>query len=242
MQLNVRWWGSGARTALLVHGFSDDSSTWWRVAPAIADLGFTVLAPDLRGHGESPRADSYRLEDFAQDLVDTLPGEADIALGHSLGAIALGLAAERLHPRCAVFVDPSWLRPRGEVMVGAALPLKPSDLPREVAHWSAEEVAVDLASNRRTDSQVMSSLLAELAPHEHIPPPPAPHPGALVLVPELSPVLPVAAHPVLASIGYEIRTLPGVRHVLHRDDFEGFMELLRPGLVDSGVPAGPRLR
>ncbi|MDP9181759.1 MAG: alpha/beta fold hydrolase [Actinomycetota bacterium] len=236
MQLKVRSWGSGPRTALLVHGFSDDSETWWRVSPAIADLGFTVLAPDLRGHGKSPRCSSYALPEIAQDLVDSLPAEADVALGHSLGAVVLGLAAERLRPRRAVFVDPSWLRPRGEVSLTAALPLAPSDLPAELG-WSAAEVAVDLASNRRTDPLVATSLLAALAPHEHIEPPPAPHPGALVLVPELSPVLPVAAHPVLAALGYEIRTLAGVRHVLHRDDFDGFMDLLRPDLLDGGIAA-----
>jgi hypothetical protein len=58
-----------------------------------------------------------------------------------------------------------------------------------------------------------------------------------VLVPELTPVLPLEAHPVLASMGYEVRTLAGVRHVLHRDDFDGFMELLIPALLDGGIAA-----
>ncbi len=60
VRLSVRVWGSGPRTALLVHGFSDDAQTWWRVGPALADLGHTVLAPDLRGHGCSPRAAALR--------------------------------------------------------------------------------------------------------------------------------------------------------------------------------------
>jgi pimeloyl-ACP methyl ester carboxylesterase len=237
VQLNLRSWGNGPRTALLVHGFSDDAETWWRVGPAIADLGFTVLAPDLRGHGDSPRCLDYGLADFADDLVDSLPVEAAVAIGHSLGAVALGLAVDRLRPGRAVFVDPSWLRSRGEFPLDAPLAARAADLPAETAAWSATDIAVDLASNRSTDPRVAASLMAELGPSEHLAPPPAPRQGALVLVPELAPALPLAAHPVLESFGYEIRTLAGARHVLHRDDFDGFMGLLRPHLLDGGVAA-----
>ncbi len=43
--------------ALLVHGVTSSSRTWWRVAPALAGRGFRVLAVDLRGHGASARAE-----------------------------------------------------------------------------------------------------------------------------------------------------------------------------------------
>jgi len=234
LQLKVRTWGSGPRTALLVHGFSDDAETWWRVGPLVAELGFTVLAPDLRGHGLSPRAESYALADFANDLVATLPADADLALGHSLGAIALGLAAPRLRPRRAVFVDPAWLRPRGDVPLDGALPRSPEQLP---AGWSAQDVAVDLDSNARTDAAVGPALMANLGPGDSIPVPLAVHPGAVVLVPELDPLLPVEAHAEVRAAGYEIETQPGVGHVMHRDDLAGFMDLLRPQLIEGGVLA-----
>ncbi|MGZ6827500.1 MAG: alpha/beta fold hydrolase, partial [Mycobacteriales bacterium] len=98
MRLHLRTWGTGPRSALLVHGFSDDATTWWQVGPALADRGFTVLAPDLRGHGLSPRGGGYALADLAADLVDTLPTGVELAVGHSLGAAVLALAVPALAP------------------------------------------------------------------------------------------------------------------------------------------------
>jgi len=233
VQLRVNDWGSGPRTAVLIHGFSDDAETWWRVGPALADLGFTVLAPELRGHGRSERAASYALHEFADDLVESLPTGADVVIGHSLGALVLGLAAPRLAPLRAVFIDPPWLRPFSAVELDRALPSTPDHLP---PHWSPEEVAVDLASNERTDPAVARGLLSGARVGAFFPVPPAPHPGALVLVPERDPLLPESAHEAVHAAGYEIRTQPGVGHVMHRDDLEGFMTLLRPHLSE-GVAA-----
>jgi pimeloyl-ACP methyl ester carboxylesterase len=235
LQLNVRTWGSGPRTALLVHGFSDDAATWWRVAPAVAELGFTVLAPDLRGHGSSPRASSYALADFADDLVACLPAGADVAVGHSLGALVLGLAAARLQPRRVVYVDPSWLRAFDEVDLDRELPTLPEQLP---PGWSAEDSAADLASNALLHDAVAPDLLAELVQGGGIAPPPALHEGAVVLVPELEPALPLAARDAVRAAGYEIVTQPGVGHVMHRDDLDGFLELLVPQLLARAVASG----
>lgn len=60
MQLHTREWGTGDRTALLVHGIMSDSRTWRRVGPALAERGYRVLAVDLRGHGRSPRGEYTR--------------------------------------------------------------------------------------------------------------------------------------------------------------------------------------
>lgn len=237
MQLNVRTWGTGPRTALLVHGFSDDSETWWRVGPALADLGFTVLAPDLRGHGRSSRADAYAFADFAQDLVDTVPVAADLALGHSLGAITLALAAERLQPRRTVLVDPSWLRPRREVSLGGPLPKSAAELGPDAPAWSPTDTAADLASNARLDPRVAWAVLEALGPDQHLEPPPPVPQGALVVVPELSPSLPVEAHAAVLSLGYEICTVPGVGHVIHRDDFQAFLDVVRDQLAKDGLAA-----
>ena len=55
--LTTSVWGTGPRRALLLHGLSSAGSTWWREAPELADLGFTVVAPDLRAHGTSPKGE-----------------------------------------------------------------------------------------------------------------------------------------------------------------------------------------
>lgn len=226
MRLTQRQWGSGPRTAVLVHGFSDDGGTWWRVGPALAACGFTVLAPDLRGHGRSPRSRSYELEDFAADLVDTLPVQTDLLLGHSLGALALGLAAPRLLARRTVFVDPPWLVTGvGDSLLGP-LPTTVDGLPPQSAAWDQEDVDVELRSNDCVDPQVAPALSDALrAGPFH--PPHAPEHGSVVLVPGLDPVLSPQAHPLLQTLGYRVVTQPGVRHVMHRDDSAGFEAVLR---------------
>src|SRR3954467_14396788 len=43
---------------LLLHGFPDSSYLWRKQVPALLDAGLRVIAPDLRGFGESDRPDS----------------------------------------------------------------------------------------------------------------------------------------------------------------------------------------
>lgn len=226
-QLSLRTWGTGPQTVLLVHGFSDDSRTWWRVGPALAERGYRVIAPDLRGHGTSFRCPGYELDDMAADLVRSLPAGADLALGHSLGAMVLGRALDGLRPRRAVFVDPAWLRPWRDFSLGAVLPSTPGELGDRAEVWCADDIAVDLASNAQLDPQLGASLLRALTRDEQVPPPAAPAYGTLVLVPEHEPSLPITAHPMLEPLGYRVRTIAGVGHVMHRDDFEVFMAVLR---------------
>jgi pimeloyl-ACP methyl ester carboxylesterase len=224
VQLHLRTWGSGPRTALLVHGFSDDATTWWRVAPALAEHGFTVLAPDLRGHGRSPRAEDYTLEALAADLVASLPTGADLAVGHSLGAAVLALAVPALAPGRVVLVDPCWLRPRRDFDLGRPRPLTRDELPAETAGWSDEDVRVDLASNALLDPRVGPRLLAGLSPDALVPATPAGCSVALVQVPDQAPVLPVEAHEHVRAVGYAVRTVPGTGHVIHRDAPEAFLD------------------
>ncbi|HEX7146591.1 MAG TPA: alpha/beta fold hydrolase [Actinomycetota bacterium] len=83
--------------AVLVHGVTSSSRTWWRVGPALAERGYRVLAVDLRGHGASPRAVAgLSVADLAADVADTVEGPVDLLVGHSLGAlVALELVARR---------------------------------------------------------------------------------------------------------------------------------------------------
>jgi pimeloyl-ACP methyl ester carboxylesterase len=99
--------------ALLVHGVTSSSRTWWRVGPALAGRGFRVLAVDLRGHGASPRAAAgLAVADLADDVAETVAGTVggpvDLLVGHSLGAlVALEVVAR--HPgfaRRLVVEDP----------------------------------------------------------------------------------------------------------------------------------------
>ena len=62
--------GVGGVPLLLVHGWPETRRIWWRnVAPLVA-AGFEVIAPDLRGFGDSDLApdDHYDIAAFAMDL------------------------------------------------------------------------------------------------------------------------------------------------------------------------------
>ena len=87
--------GSG-QVIVLVHGITSTSATWFNVLPYLAEQ-FTVIAPDLLGHGESakPRGD-YSLGAYAsgiRDLLIALGHERATFVGHSLGGgVAMQLA------------------------------------------------------------------------------------------------------------------------------------------------------
>lgn len=79
--------GSGP-PILLIHGIGDNSTTWTTVQTKLAQR-FTVIAPDLLGHGKSdkPRAD-YSVAAYAngmRDLLSVLGIERVTVVGHSLG-------------------------------------------------------------------------------------------------------------------------------------------------------------
>lgn len=79
--------GSGP-AILLIHGIGDNSTTWSSVQSTLAQR-FTVIAPDLLGHGKSdkPRAD-YSVAAYAngmRDLLSVLDIDRVTVVGHSLG-------------------------------------------------------------------------------------------------------------------------------------------------------------
>ena len=79
--------GSGP-AVLLIHGIGDNSSAWTEVIDLLAPH-FTVIAPDLLGHGlsDKPRAD-YSVAAYAngmRDLMSVLGVRRVTVIGHSLG-------------------------------------------------------------------------------------------------------------------------------------------------------------
>lgn len=85
--VSYRMAGEGP-TVLLIHGIAGSSTTWRAVMPALAEH-YTVIAPDLLGHGQSakPRGD-YSLGAYAsgiRDLLTVLEKERVTLVGHSLG-------------------------------------------------------------------------------------------------------------------------------------------------------------
>ncbi|MBZ8134636.1 alpha/beta fold hydrolase [Afifella sp. IM 167] len=101
--VRIAWREEGeGRPILLVHGFASNArvnwfSTSW--TSALTEAGYRIIAPDLRGHGDSGKPHdtaSYGIERLARDqgeLLDHLGLGAVVTMGYSLGGrIAAHLA------------------------------------------------------------------------------------------------------------------------------------------------------
>jgi pimeloyl-ACP methyl ester carboxylesterase len=101
-RVSYRAAGSGP-VVMLVHGMAGSSDMWLAVMPALAEH-FTVIAPDLLGHGESakPRGD-YSLGGFAstvRDLLVALGHDRATLVGQSLGGGVVMQFAYQFPERC----------------------------------------------------------------------------------------------------------------------------------------------
>jgi pimeloyl-ACP methyl ester carboxylesterase len=91
---------------LLLHGFPDSSHVWRHQFPALVGAGFRVVAPDLRGFGDSDKpqeVEAYRLRNLFADVIvvlDALEVERTHVVGHDWGAglawVVAGYAPERV--------------------------------------------------------------------------------------------------------------------------------------------------
>jgi len=95
------WGNKGKPNLILVHGGMDHARSWDLVAQAFR-RDFRVLAPDLRGHGDSNWAPGamYSLSEYVLDLsalIDIIDGFPVYLIGHSLGA-AVALQYAGVYP------------------------------------------------------------------------------------------------------------------------------------------------
>lgn len=90
VELNYEDRGSGEAVVLL-HGFCGSSQYWKHVIPLL-ETSYRVIAPDLRGHGQSSIPEEpYLMETMAYDisqLLDSLGLNKVVMFGHSMGGYA----------------------------------------------------------------------------------------------------------------------------------------------------------
>ena len=94
------WNPHGSRTAVLLHGWPDSIRTWSAVAPGLAQAGWRVLVPALRGflptrflRDDTPR--TGQLAALGRDLlefIDVLGLKQPALVGHDWGARAVAIA------------------------------------------------------------------------------------------------------------------------------------------------------
>lgn len=103
LRLHYSDWGNETAPPLvLVHGGRDHSRSWDALARALQPH-FHIIAPDLRGHGDSewPKGSSYSLADYVYDLHCLIRhahlGEI-VLVGHSMGGM-VGLIYAGVFPQ-----------------------------------------------------------------------------------------------------------------------------------------------
>ncbi len=107
---NTPWQG----VILALHGYTDSRDAWEVPAPALAEAGYAIYAPDQRGFGDAPNRGQWpgteRLVDDAAELLaqlrDQHPGLPVVVLGESMGgAVATLLAARPGHTADAFILE-----------------------------------------------------------------------------------------------------------------------------------------
>ena len=102
-------WGDAAPQLVLLHGVTSSARSWWRVAPVLANLGFTVTAFDMPGHGESGTLPAHGIDAIAAHIsaaCAALGITVHTLMGHSWGgATAIGAIAH-LAPQQLILIDP----------------------------------------------------------------------------------------------------------------------------------------
>ena len=121
-------WSSGVGTPiLLIHGLASNARLWDGPARHLVSHGHSVIAIDLRGHGQSDKTDhGYAMSDIALDVADVLQflAERDVTfvrplvIGQSWGGnIVIEVAHRHAHlVRGVVAVD------GGTIELGVAFP------------------------------------------------------------------------------------------------------------------------
>lgn len=127
LSFRVAMAGTGTRLILCLHGFPESGVSWRHQLEPLAQAGYRVWAPDLRGYGGSSRptgGEAYSIESLLNDvsgLLDAAGAQRAILIGHDWGGIIAWYYAMR-HPN------------RVEALVILNAP-HPACFEREIRHW-----------------------------------------------------------------------------------------------------------
>ncbi|WP_243793187.1 alpha/beta fold hydrolase [Saccharopolyspora gloriosae] len=231
MRLNTTTFGDGPRAVGLVHGLGQSGALWHDFAePLVADGEHTVIAVDLRGHGDSPRGDSYLIDEFAADLVDTLPAGLDVLACHSLGGSIVPRAVGALAPKHALYLDPGfqlalptagwrarlfWAAPTVSLVISA---LARRDRQRQAAAAHTPRTRELTAQAKgKFDKKMIGEVYRDIAHHPFIPAAPE-VPSTVVLSAEGDAVVPPGLAAELERLGWNLRRLNEIGHELWLED------------------------
>ncbi|HKW71935.1 MAG TPA: alpha/beta hydrolase [Candidatus Dormibacteraeota bacterium] len=225
MRLEMLSWGIGHKQAVLIHGLSARAALWDAMANGLSSAGYRSWAPDLRGHGRSPRG-SYTIHSWVADLIENLPANPDLAIGHSLGGILLLKAVSRLRPKRAVYIDPPWIADQDPRRTIAQFEARKSLSRAAVAganpSWTPQENDLRYEGFQMWDPRTASAfILTREADYTPTKPPLQP---SLVIVPDPSPLAPTEVVDRIRASEWDVYEFPGAGHYVHLDERKAVLD------------------
>jgi len=104
----VRRGGEGGPLLLLLHGLGATAEVWNGWVPLLADAWpGRWVAPDLPGHGGSPKLTAYTFEGLAAAVAPLVDEGGTVVFGHSLGGV-VGLALQRVRAVVGLGIKVEW--------------------------------------------------------------------------------------------------------------------------------------
>ena len=161
---------------------------------------------------------------WVDDLLDSVPAEPDLAIGHSLGGVLLLESLSRLRPARAVYEDPGWwIGPDREPVITefeGRKRLSRDEVARTNPGWPPEVVNMRVEGFAHWDE---TTARAFLEGQQECTPSGPPAQPSLVLLAENSHFVPPDRAERLASGGWNMRVIPGSGHMVHLDEPAAFL-------------------
>jgi N-formylmaleamate deformylase len=259
----LQYGGKHRPDLLILPGITSPAATADFLATLVADMGYRVHVPDVRGRGRSDRAAAgqYRLTDYAADvagLVEALGLRNPVVLGHSMGA-RIALAYAVLHAGAErgllILVDPPVSGPdRGpypttresflEQLHQAYRGTTAEEVRRFYPRWPERELQLRAEVLATCDEQAVLETHAGFESEDIFGYWRALTQPAVLIRGGDSPVVPASAADDLhaANWAIEILSVPGAGHMVPWDNLPGFLDAVRPYLqaaVTNAQPVSP---
>ena len=234
--LSTTIWGDGPRRALLLHGLTSAGANWWQVAAGLVGLGYTVVAPDLRGHGTSPKGDDLSLESYRDDVL-LLGAGWDLLIGHSLGGAIATLVLANRPDFCGrvVLEDPALdsveterlLRDSPEPLANPTIDTVAAEHP----DWHPRDIELKVQALLQCGVEASPRTMADSSPWDLWDEAKALEVPSLLLAadPDQGALVSPQRGAEVAAVNsaVEFVLLEGASHSMHRDAFERFFDVVR---------------
>ncbi|AGL15964.1 hypothetical protein L083_2454 [Actinoplanes sp. N902-109] len=161
---------------------------------------------------------------MADELIAAVPTAPDLLVAHSFGAIVAARAAARIKPARVVYSEPAWVAVGGADRFAFYRSQKQwtlADVRQESPRWAPEAHAAKLTALAGWDAASLQAIegFPGYEPADPVVP-------TLIVTADPSRIIPPERCERFRAQGFTVRTVPESAHVLHNEDFPGFLKAL----------------